>query len=358
VQDSGTPHMVRVNHQGVNYFPSGGPVMPGTSSVDIQVYDAAKSLPDVATTIQVMRVQTDGSNLQVVELIAVTNNSKPPRSLMNDRPFQFYLPEGAQIDGADAQAPGGMPVNTAPVPDTNNKYYFVFPLRPGETRFQIGYHLPYSGQATLTPKVAGNMQHFAVILPKSMQFQPKVEGTYSPMNDQSGQSNIQVATDVSPAKDLSFQVSGTGVLQDDQQGGQGGGGGAAAAQGRPGGGLGTPEGTPDPLQKYRWPILAGLAVALAVAGGYIASRPKPAAPAAEGAQAVAVRATAAPAVAAPANGANRNTALLDALKEELFQLEMDRQQGKVSETEYAQAKSGLDQALRRAVSRAKETSAT
>lgn len=358
VPDSGTPHMVRVNHQGVNYFPAGGPMMPGAGSkgVEIQVYDAAKSLADVSTTIQVMRVQSDGSNLQVVELIAVTNNSKPPRALANDRPYEFYLPEGAQVDGADAQAPGGMPVSTAPVPDKDGKYYFVFPLRPGETRFQVGYHLPYSGQATLTPKVTGSMQHFAVILPKSMQFQPKAEGTYSPMNDQSGQGNIQVATDVAPGKDLSFQVSGTGMLQDEQQGASTGAAATAAPQGRPGGGLGTPEGTPDPLQKYRWPILAGLAVALAVAGGYIASRPKPVATAGP-IQPVAAK-PAAVSVSAPANGANRSAALLDALKEELFQLEMDRQQGKVSESEYAQAKTGLDQALRRAVSRAKETSAT
>src|SRR5512140_3427191 len=116
VTDAGVPHMVRVNHQGVNYFPSGGPVMPGVSSVDIQVYDAAKSLDAITTSIEVMRLQSDGSSLQVVELIAVKNDSKPPRSLMNDRPYEFYLPEGAQLDGADAQAPGGMPVNTAPVP--------------------------------------------------------------------------------------------------------------------------------------------------------------------------------------------------------------------------------------------------
>lgn len=365
VPDAGVPHMVRVNHQGVNYFPGGGPVMPGASKVDIEVYDAAKKLDNVSTSIEVMRVQSDGSNLQVVELIAVKNDSKPPRSLMNDRPYEFYLPEGAQVDGADAQAPGGMPVNLAPVPDKNGLYYFVFPLRPGETRFQVGYHLPYSGQATLTPKVSGSMQHFALILPKTMQFQPKVEGTYSPMNDQTGQSNIQVATDVSPAKDLSFQVSGTGSLPDDQGGGgqQGGQADAAAPQGRPGGGLGTPEGTPDPLQKYRWPILAGLAVALAIGGGYIASRPKSPAPAEAGSAATpaamqSVLSAAAPPAAIPANAASRTQALLDALKDELFQLELDRQQGKMSEAEYAQTKAGLDQALKRAVSRSRETSAT
>lgn len=354
VPDPGVPHMVRVNHGGVNYFPAGGPVQPGATTADIQVYDSARKLDNVSTQIQVMRLQSDGSNLQVVELIAVKNDSKPPRALMADRTYEFYLPEGAQVDGADAQGPGGMPVNTAPVPDQGGKYYFVFPLRPGETRFQIGYHLPYSGQITLQPKVVDSMQHFAIVLPKTMKFQAKADGAYSPMNDDSGQSNIQVATDVAPGKDLSFTVSGTGTLADEQQ--QGGGdqqGAQPAAQGRPGGGLGTPEGTPDPLQKYRWPILAGLAVALAIGGGYIASRPKSGAPAPHAAAA----APAAVPAAVPTNGASRSTALLDALKDELFQLELDRQQGKISEAEYAQAKAGLDQALKRAVARTRETSA-
>src|SRR5574340_1633777 len=46
---SGGPFLVRVNHQGVNYFPPGGPLRPGASSVEIQVYDTAKKLDGVAT---------------------------------------------------------------------------------------------------------------------------------------------------------------------------------------------------------------------------------------------------------------------------------------------------------------------
>jgi hypothetical protein len=43
--------------------------------------------------------------------------------------------------------------------------------------------------------------------------------------------------------------------------------------------------------------------------------------------------------------------LLEALKEELFQLEVERQQGRISHQEYEAAKSALDQTLQRALKR-------
>jgi hypothetical protein len=354
ISDSGGPHLVRVNHQGVNYFPAGGPIRPGATTTEIKVYDSAKKLEGVGENVRVMRVQADQNSLQVIELIAVKNDSSPPRSLMADRTYEIMLPEGAQVDEGIAQGPGGMPVNTAPVPDdkVKGKYYFVFPIRPGETRFQVAYHLPYSGEATLKPKIAGGkLEHFAVMLPKSMEFAAKAKGVYSPVNDENGQANLQVATQVTPEKDLTFRVAGTGMLADQQQG-QGGqqqadaggalGGGVAA--GRPGGGLGTPEGTPDPIHKYRWAILAGCLALLAAGGGWVATRNQPV-PLPQTA------AAAAPQIAAPP--VPRSTMLLEGLKEEMFQLEIERQQGRISDAEYQNAKSALDQTLQRALARAK-----
>ncbi|HEX9119816.1 MAG TPA: carboxypeptidase regulatory-like domain-containing protein [Terriglobales bacterium] len=375
ITDSGGPHLVRVNHQGVNYFPGGGPIRPGATTTEVKVYDSAKKLDGVGDNVRVMRVQADQNSLQVIELISVKNDSSPPRSLMSDRTYELVLPEGAQIDEGVAQGPGGMAVNTAPVPDdkVKGKFYFVFPLRPGETRFQVAYHLPYSGEATLKPKVAGKLEHFAVMLPKSMEFGAKSKGVYSPVKDENGQATLQVATQVTPEKDLTFRVSGTGMLADQQQaqGGQqeadaGGAMGGGAAAGRPGGGLGTPEGTPDPIHKYRWAILAGCLALLAAGGGWVATRNQPvplqkttaaAAPKIAAPQVV-VPQIAVPQIAVPQVAAQpvpRSAMLLEGLKEEMFQLEVERQQGRISDAEYQSAKSALDQTLQRALARAKGT---
>src|ERR1051326_4699161 len=72
------PHLVRVMHQGVNYFPGGGPIPPNRTTTAIAVYDAASKLDAVAADVHVMRLRApDEKTLQVIELIAVKNDSKP-----------------------------------------------------------------------------------------------------------------------------------------------------------------------------------------------------------------------------------------------------------------------------------------
>lgn len=351
----GGPHLVRVDYQGANYFPQSGPIMPGVTSTSITIYDAGAKPDKISANVQVMRVQApDAQTLQVLELVAVDNNSNPPRAFVGKRTWEMYLPEGAQVDEAAVQGPGGMPINASPTQDPAHKglYYFDFSLRPGESRFQVAYHLPYSGVATLKPHLTGNLQHFALLMPKSMQFSPVVASNFSPMSDDTGQSTMEVATNVTPEKDLSFHVSGTGTLPETQaQGGdqqQQAEAPGTSTSARPGGGLGNPEGTPDPLSKYRMPLIALCLGALALGGFWtVANRRSPS------------QTQAAPAsianspLAMTSNGANQPNLLLQALKEELFELEMERQQGKISESEYANAKAALDQTLARAVARSK-----
>ena len=356
------PHLVRATYQGVNYFPQGGPIPPNRTSTTITVYDAAPKLSDVAANVHVMRLQApDEKTLQVLELIAVKNDSKPPRALAGERTWDIFLPEGAVLDQAAVSSPGGMPINSSPAQDARDKnhYYFDFPIKPGETRFQVSYHLPYNGEATFKPRVSGKLEHFALMMPKSMQFGARKEGVFSPMNDETGVSTMEVATNVTPDKDLSFRVTGTGMLPDEQGGqqqpGQAEGGGQMGGGGQvgPGGGLGRPEGTPDPLEKYRWAILVVCAGALVVGGIWVVTRQQNAAatPAAAAAAAAPVAAT----PTAPAPPANAPTVFLQTLKEELFQLELDRQQGLIAEEEYAKAKAALDQTLARAIARSKAT---
>ncbi|HXY77497.1 MAG TPA: hypothetical protein VEH47_01685, partial [Candidatus Acidoferrales bacterium] len=65
----------------------------------------------------------------------------------------------------------------------------------------------------------------------------------------------------------------------------------------------------------------------------------------------AVRATAAPATSAASTPATKSSMLLEALKEELFQLEVERKQGKITPADYEKAKAALDQTLERALKR-------
>ena len=52
---------------------------------------------------------------------------------------------------------------------------------------------------------------------------------------------------------------------------------------------------------------------------------------------------------------DRNAKLLEAMKEELFQLEVDRQQGKITAEEYTKAKAALDETIKQALARNKSS---
>lgn len=338
--EDGAQHLVRVTHQGVNYFK---PAPVGTTVADVEVYDSGKQVPGVAGRADILRVQADSSQMNVTELFVIQNDSKPPRTQMSDRSFEITLPQDANIDSSLAAGPGGMPVNSAPVPtESKGRYAYIFPLRPGETRFQISYHTPYSGSFSFQPQILMPMEDVVVMLPKSMDFKPG-SGDFASGGVENGMS-IYVAHNVDAGKQLAYSVSGTGEIprnaQNQGDGAQQQQSSSAEADNRPGGGLGKPEDTPDPLHAYRWWILGGLGAALVV-GAIVVMNQKP--------RSGLVVSPATPQAGNPA-GVHRNV-LQEALKEELFQLETDRLQGKISDTDYQQAKSALEITIKRAISR-------
>ena len=355
--DSGM-HLIRVDHQGVAYFQQ---VPPNTSSVNVQVFDVAPAIAGVATEANVMRMETDGQGLKVVQNFFVKNSSAPPRTQFSNHSYEIYLPPGAEIEGSAALGPGSMPVQSSPVPLAEKGLYaFLFPLRPGETQFQLSYHLPYPGSFSFTPRLATAVANFVVILPKSMTFKAGPGVSFQLLQEEVNAQTFLVR-DVAAAQPLSFAVSGSGVMPRDSaaagnQAGAGPAQGAAAPDSsspsssstdtRPGIGLGNPIDTPDPLDKYKWWILGGLAVIFAIAAAFFLRRPvnEPMAPLAP-AQPVASAPLAAAAAAFSGN------VLLTALKEELFALEADRVQGRLSDADYGDLKSALELVLRRALSR-------
>jgi hypothetical protein len=382
------PHLVRVIHQEVTYHRM---APPGTTSVEVEVYDVSKKVEGLEVVADIMRVQVEQGQLEIMRAFAVQNTSKPPRTQMNEHNLEFNVPEGAQIVQSEAMTEGGNPLNTAPVPEDQKKtrYAFLFPLRPGTTQFQVAYQLPYTGNANIDPKSIYPLQHFVAILPKTIDFSAAPGTNYKQMNDpQQPDANVQVASGAALGQSLAFKISGEGKLQARQENaGAPSEGSSDAGQGetRPGGGLGPPIDAPPPLQKYQWWILGGFTVALIGGGVFVASRQQAANRAAAAAggkpkaawdegveneyEEVEVLAAGAasvsgppraeprpqPAAAAPASSSSASASmLLQGLKDELFELEVEHKQGRISQQEYESAKAALDQTLQRALKRASQ----
>ena len=372
--DGQGPHLVRVIHQDVTYHRM---APPGTTSVEVEVYDVSKKVEGIEVIADIMRFQSANGTMQVERTFAVQNNSKPPRTQMSERNLEFYVPEGAKIQEGQAMTAGGQPVNSAPVPvgdNARNRYSFLFPLRPGESRFNVVYTLPYTGSVNIDPKLIYPLEHFVAIAPKAMQFAPANADSYksTPFPGQPD-ANVEVASNIQVGQQMAFKLTGEGELAAPaDQGGQQGQGAPAQAENRPGGGLGPPIEAADPLQKYRWWIIAGFAGALIIGGVFVATRQQAANRAA--------RATAglssieetedfevpvpkrvsreqssagvpAAVAEAPRLRTQPSSKLLEGLKEELFELEVEHKQGRITQQEYEKTKAALDHTLERALKR-------
>jgi hypothetical protein len=376
LDDAQTPHLVRAIHQGVTYHR----VVPrGTSSVAIEVYDVAKKVNGIGVIADIMRIQASHGQIAVTRDFGVRNTSNPPRTQLNDRNLEFYIPDGAQFieDSGTAITENGTPVKSAPVPEgEKNRYSFIFPLRPGLTHFEVTYQIPYSGSANLDPRSIYPLVHFMVMLPKSMQFKaaPGSTGLKMIQFPNAPDATVRAASNTTDGQNLTFNISGDGTLETGRQRGIQGpkqredssSGGVPAAQSgnRPGGGLGPPIDAPDPLQKYRWWVLGGCAAVLLIGGVYVASRQQSKTRAFrrkkvsssrltatqekrqyESTEAGMVEATRVP------FSARATSVLMTGIKEELFQIEVERKRGQISQAEFEKVKAALDQTLDRALKR-------
>ena len=345
-------HLLRVTHDKANYFK---PIQPGTQSVDMDVFTAATEVPGVTLEADVMSIQTEAGNssLRVIEHYFVKNSSAPPKTLMSDHPFELYLPAGATVEGLAAKSPGGMAVQQALVPENEpNKFTILFPLRPGETEFQVTYKLAYAPDKgfDFNPRPTMPTDTIALMMPKSMNFKPGQSAPYTTVTDEEVKAQTYVARNVQPSQPLGFSVSGAGQLPRDTavQDASGAASGASDPSAgtvnpntdtRPGGGLGVPvdkdaerEGW---ISKYKVWILVSLGLLFAVAAGFMLKGPA-------SSKAIASQPPA-------------PTGVLHILRDELFAVETDRLSGRLSESEYLELKAAYDVVLKRAIARAELT---
>jgi hypothetical protein len=367
------PYLIRVTHQGAGYFIA---APQGNAPGDIPVYDVSAKVDGVSTEADVFEFEGDANQLRVTERYFVHNTSMPPRTQWTPRSFEVVLPPEATIAGVAAQRPTGLPTSVKLDPTgAKGHYAFNFPIQPDEgdkdTLFQIEYTVPYTeGKFTFHPQVTLPTQSIGVLLPKSMTFASGSGPAFQPITQDPG-IQTYVAKNATPAKSFEFTISGTGSMPREAQGGPQQGEGTAQSAGAtgnmpantPGGGIGEPINTPDPLTKYKWWILGALGILLATAAAFLLRKPAGAAatalatpgaahPATVPTPAFSARTASPTFTANPSpSPASQNAALLNALKEELFALESEKLNGTLSPEEYQEIKPALEVVLKRALKR-------
>jgi hypothetical protein len=306
VPDADGQHLVRVARQSVHYFQA---APPGTTTVDITVYDAATQVEGLITDARVFHLQASGGSMDVQESYILNNQSQPPRTKIGNQTFAVTLPDGAQMGEASLTGPSGMPLTVAAVPaGAKNRYAYDFPIKPGQTRFEVTYKLPYSGSYEFSFKPEGPLSELGVLLPKSMKFNG-ISGGFAQDVDEAGLA-VFFAKNVPANQEIKFSVSDLA------------------------------SGTSGAL----WFVVAAIMILIG-GGGFVMWRKSAGARAAVNDPKAARLGSKARAQAQSAKPEQSD--MLDVLKNELFQLETDRVSGKISQQEYEKSKAGLDTLFRR-----------
>jgi hypothetical protein len=348
------PMLVRAIYKGVNFHQ---PLPPGKDAVSIEVFEPSGDAKLISVPSHVVIFQPNGDKLLVGEEYGVKNESKPPQAFFKVAGnFEAALPRGAELKQIAAAGPSGMPVVQAPIDKGSDKYAIAFAFRPGESEVRLSYELPYPNSKTVVklPMLYGGGR-LLVVAPPSVQV--SAEGLQ--MAGQEQGMEIYQREAVAAGSEVAVSLSGTAPAPSAT--------GSADQGGAPGraenvqGDAASIQAVPGRLDGLKWWIVGGFAV-LFVFGGLLLAR-KPVAVtvvAADGTAAAAPIASAKPAEAAkpaqaPVNKAAANLMAsfdastnnsLDALKEQLFRLELRRQAGTISEEDYARERSKAEQILR------------
>lgn len=330
-------YLVRVMHQGVNYDKT----VTGTAPLEIGVVDAVSKIKDLSGNIGMVQMESVGKILKVTEMYSITNPSNPPVTQAGPHNFEIFLPPGAAFDTVEAKRAEGIWIKTSPqpVPGRPGSYSVNFPIRPGDTLFKATYHLPYSERMRFHLKVPYPIKKFAVIHPPSMVFRPLQKGGFMNPGMANGQQIEKAVSEPLVGEVPAFEISGVGTATQPA---------ATAPQVLPPpshSSVGAPAtsapATPADAKNDKSISSTGnfskttLWLSLLIVAGLLGCG----AWFAWKARRVRIQ------------PAGRQRPLVEVLKEELFQLEVDRARGSISPEEYAATKQALNHTLARAVAK-------
>jgi len=148
------PHLIQTAYDGVTYnhiLPPGSP----TSGLSLDVYNSSKR-PGAAHVLRHFVIfQPSGAQMAVSEGFTFENNGLVTYNDPDDGTLKFYLPSAAKGGvQVKATAPQGMPIDRAAEKTAQPDVYKVdFPIKPGETNFEVSYAEPYTSGEVYEGKV-------------------------------------------------------------------------------------------------------------------------------------------------------------------------------------------------------------
>ncbi|MCS7026354.1 MAG: carboxypeptidase-like regulatory domain-containing protein [Bryobacteraceae bacterium] len=214
---SDSASLLQATFEGVTYSKMLNPGAP-TASVELEVFQAQTKPGEAKVSQHMILFEPVDGKLIVSENVIYQNTGKttyydPAGS------FQFYLPKEA---GGRAKvmcaAPSGMPVERKPQPTKTPGIYAVdFPIKPGETRFQLSYEMPMPEPPVFSGRILHKEGQTRLVTPRGVTLKSDL------IQELGREPTTQAAIYSVKSGDFRVEIEGSGALSEigSEAGGEG-----------------------------------------------------------------------------------------------------------------------------------------
>jgi hypothetical protein len=164
------PHVIRTAYDGVTYNHMLTPGSP-TENLTLDVYDSTKKQPaDTKVTKHMILFEPAAGQMTVNETYLVTNSGTVSWNDPDAGTVHFFLPEGANGKAqVQATGPGSVPIGAGVLKTGKAGIFSIdFPVRPGDTRFDLTYTTTYTPGEAYAGKIVSGDENTYLIAPNGI----------------------------------------------------------------------------------------------------------------------------------------------------------------------------------------------
>jgi hypothetical protein len=162
-------NLIRTAFDGVSYNHMLQPGSPSTG-LTLDVFNSSKQPGGAKVVKHMILFQPSGGQMTVNETYLLDNDGKTAWNDPDNGALHFYLPVAAKGKAeVNATAPEGMPIGAplvkSPAPDV---FGVDFPIKPGETRIDLNYTVPYTEGAPYQGKIVSKDENTYLVAPNGV----------------------------------------------------------------------------------------------------------------------------------------------------------------------------------------------
>jgi len=163
------PHLLQAIHGGATYNTMLAPGQPA-AGLELDVYDTSADPGTAHVSQHMVLIEPMGGILHVSETVILHNDSNLTYNDPENGTLQLYLPPEMQNEPqARVFGPQGVPVDRPAIEtSTENVYMIDYPVKPGETRFDLTYVLPSPEDGVFSGRTLDGESPLRLVVPSSV----------------------------------------------------------------------------------------------------------------------------------------------------------------------------------------------